>query len=173
MWNYKIKSNRTFDASILASICAFRIKFTNQRSAWSSSMFNFSANILMEIFWWMRQNISKINWRACSMKSSAQCDRKKSLLITCEFTKRSNEKHKFPNDTYLSTLAQFLLCTVEVIAHMQTHQQLGDRIGIVVFFLRKKTFKNSLKKFQTHNFDDFNEFLQIILSFSTSHNGDS
>jgi hypothetical protein len=79
----------------------------------------------------------------------------------------------FSNKTYLSTLTQFLLRTVKIITHIQTHQQFGYWIRIVVFFLRKK-LKNELKKtFLTHNFDDFHEFLQIILSFSTRHDGDS
>ena len=68
--------------SIFASSLAFLIRLTIQRSASSGDMFNFSANILILIHWWMRQNVSKINKRAFSMKSSKQAIKKKSFNKT-------------------------------------------------------------------------------------------
>ena len=68
--------------SILASSLAFLIRLTIHRSASSGDIFNFSANILMLIHWWIRQNVSKINKRAFSMKSSKQAIKKKSFNKT-------------------------------------------------------------------------------------------
>ena len=68
--------------SIFASSLAFRIKLTIHLSASSGVIFNFSASILILIHWWMRQNVSKINSRAFSIKSSKQAIKKKSLRRT-------------------------------------------------------------------------------------------
>ena len=45
-------------------------------------MFNFSANMEIEMHWWILQNVSKIIKREFSMKSSRQATRKKSFTKT-------------------------------------------------------------------------------------------
>jgi hypothetical protein len=57
------------------------MRFTIHRSASSGVMFNFSASIVMDMHWWIRQNVSKIIRRELPMKSSRQatwCPRYKS-----------------------------------------------------------------------------------------------
>lgn len=84
---------------------------------------------LMLIHWWMRQNVSKMNRRAFSMKSSRQATRKKSFTNTWDNDqKESNDSSwqqwaqpfaiqflsKIKASTYGQFAIQMLVCSVVV-----------------------------------------------------------
>ena len=113
-----LRKRRTCFESILASSLAFLIRLTIHRSASSGDIFNFSANMLMLIHWWIRQNVSKINKRAFSMKSSKQAIKKKS------FNKTYKKEHIYTIYNYLSIWSKWSSSMLHVLILSLTLQSI-------------------------------------------------
>ena len=113
--------------------CSYLIKLTIHLSASSVDMLSFSANMEMEMHWWILQNVSKIIILEFSIKSSRQA--------TCKIfgiVKQKNISHRYQEkviDQNRLAIPQLLLSSVKVKVDVQILDEAGDGVLVGVGLL--------------------------------------
>ena len=113
--------------------CSYLIKLTIHLSASSVDMLSFSANMEMEMHWWILQNVSKIIILEFSIKSSRQATWKIFSIV-----KQKNISHRYQEkviDQNRLAISQLLLSSVKVKVDVQILDEAGDGVLVGVGLL--------------------------------------
>ena len=113
--------------------CSYLIKLTIHLSASSVDMLSFSANMEMEMHWWILQNVSKIIILEFSIKSSRQATWKIFSIKKQKYFARYQEEKVI--DQNRLAISQLLLSSVKVKVDVQILDEAGDGVLVGVGLL--------------------------------------